>query len=430
MKNVLFVGEHPRGITGNSAMMAALLEQLDTTKYKPVCFTSVSPHNRANIFSTEPTYDVIVASETEVDFGSKNLLDLVRLNEDLGAIVVVGVDVWRYALAMEHIYQLSQTRKFKTICILPYDLPSVRQDYAMWFSAFDIPCVYSEFGYNVLKPFVPALQYFRPPLYNNEAFVPFDVEAKLEARQKYFSQMGKDRFIFGFVGANQFRKDPQRAMKAFFETKKEHPNITLYLHTNMVAGVYNLEQIANDYAAQYGAKTGDVISKKPNHYYGRESMIGINNSIDCLLNTSAHEGLSWTLIESMLCGTPVVAADNTAQTELLEGGTGHSVQCTEIGFIPVVTGSGRSFIETKLCDPEDLVAGMSKVVKYENYRRKLKDKGLKRGMEWLKGVDDINNLLEEACFPKFRHVGGDREESDLFIQHSSAGDVLMSTQCL
>jgi glycosyltransferase involved in cell wall biosynthesis len=429
VKNVLFVGEHPRGVTGNSAMMAAILEQLDTTKYKPVVFTDYTPQNRISIFSDSTPCDVIIARETEQDLGCGNLINLVRLNEDIDAIILVGVDIWRFALAMEHIYQLSAKRKFKTAGIIPYDLPTYRKDYAMWFTAFDFPCVYSRFGYSVLEPHVPGLQYFRPPLYKSELFVPFDGERKQEARQKYFSQMGKDRFIFGFVGANQFRKDPQRAIKAFFETKKKHPNITLYLHTNMTAGVFNLEQISQDYASHYGAKIGDVISKRPSHYYDREAMIEIYNALDCVVNTSAHEGLSWTIIESMLCGTPVVAADNTAQMELLEGGAGYGVRCTETGFIPVVTGSGRSFIETKLCDPDDLVEGMSKVVKYEDYRKKLKEKGLNRGREWVEKSSNINTLLSQMLAPDRIQVTGDRKEAVLFVQHSSAGDVLMSTQC-
>ncbi len=128
MKNVLFVGEHPRGLTGNSTMMAALLEQLDTTKYRPVCFTDHTPKNRVSVFNSDPVYDVVVAQSTEQDLGAQNLIDLVKLNEDIDIVIIVGVDVWRYALAMEHIYKISQIRKFKTICILPYDLPSMRQD--------------------------------------------------------------------------------------------------------------------------------------------------------------------------------------------------------------------------------------------------------------------------------------------------------------
>ena len=37
MKNVLFVGEHPLGVTGNSNMMASRLEQVDTNHYIPAC---------------------------------------------------------------------------------------------------------------------------------------------------------------------------------------------------------------------------------------------------------------------------------------------------------------------------------------------------------------------------------------------------------
>jgi len=430
MKNVLFVGEHPRGTTGNCGMMAALLDQLDLSTYRPVCFASIVPNVFTDIFGKEPTYEVVTASDPDKDFGCKNLLDLVRYNVDLDALVIVGVDIWRYAVVLEHIYKLSQTRKFKTVCILPYDLPAVRQDWAMWFSAFDFPYVYSEFGYNVLKPQVPAIRYFRPPLYKSDLFTVYDEEKRAQARRKYFSQIGKDRFIFGFIGANQFRKDPQRAIKAFFEVKKDCPEAVLYLHTNMEVGVFNLEQIAQDYAAQYGGiKAGDVITKKQGHYYDRLGMIDIYNGIDCLLNTSTHEGLSWTILESMLCGTPVVAAYNTAQMELLRDGAGYPVKCNELGYIPVFTMSGRSFVETRHCDFDDLVGGMYKVATSEEYRGELVANGLSKARRWLEGVDDINEVLKEACFPEYIAVGEEKEQAILFVQHSSGGDVLMSTQC-
>jgi len=53
-------------------------------------------------------------------------------------------------------------------------------------------------------------------------------------------------------------------------------------------------------------------------------------------------------------------------------------------------------------------------------------KGLQRAKEWLDGTDDINDLLAIAGK---RAKPAKKIQAVLFAQHSSAGDVLMTTQC-
>jgi len=427
VKNVLFVGDHPLGVTGNANMMAALLEQVDRNNYIPAIFSPYPPPIRNKVFEDKlPNYNVTIARD-ERDFGGKDLINFVQHNE-LDVLVIVGVDIWMYAHVYDALMQLAELRGMKTICIMPYDLPEIRADFAKWFSVFDFPCVYSKYGYHTLKPYVPELRYFRPPVNDYEVFRIYSPEEKIAVRHQLFPELSDERFLFGFIGPNQFRKDPQRAIKAFFEVKKQNPNVTLYLHTDMTTGVYNLEQTLNDYAAVYGAKTGDVVAKKPNIFYDRKRMVDIYNSLNCLVNTSTHEGLSWTILEAQLCGCPVVASNTTAQIELLADGAGLPVDCHELTYVPIIAQRGRTFVESVCCSFSDLVDKMDKIVRDDRLRRDIIKKGAKAARQWMERSSNINKLLDEATEPGIK-VGPPKINKVLFAQHSSGGDVLMSTQC-
>src|SRR3989304_6214744 len=252
---------------------------------------------------------------------------------------------------------------------------------------------------------------------------------ELKTREKLFHEhVNEDTLLFGFFGHNQFRKDPLRVIKAFFEVKKEIPNSALYLHTELASqrGIFNIEQYIRD----CGGKLGDVLVKKQGHYYSTETLIEVYNAVDCVVNVSLQEGLSWTVLESMLCGTPVIASNNTAHIELIEEGAGIGVASTELAYIPLLAANGAStFIESKACSFPDLVRAM-KSVQDVTLRKDLKYRGIRRATEWLQRVSDITNLLAKSCnyvSPVRKEKA--RKEAILFAQHSSAGDVIMTTRC-
>ncbi len=425
MKRVLFVGESPYGCTGNCNFMRGVTGQVDREKYSLACFAvGTASSFKLDIFQGFD-FSVIPADGSTDKWNGNKLLSLIR-DMPLDAVIFIGIDIWVYAPIFHEIQKLQQVKEFKTIHIFPYDVNHVRPDWINWINMMDMPCVYSEYGYNLLKDHVPNLRYFRPPLFAYSLFRKYTKEQKDKLRHAYFPTVG-DGFLYGFVGNNQVRKDPQKVLAAFSQVKEKHPDSYLYMHTNMQQGVYNLIQSAID----AGLKSGDIVSKSgnPAEWVDPQRLVEIYNCFDALVNCSLQEGLSWTLLEAMLCGVPIIGSDTTAQTELLEG-VSELVPCNEDCHLPLYTKGGESWVKSQRCREADLVKGMLNVLKSPKLRERYSRKGTVRAKDWLNGVNNINEVLED-CFNKevIRVAPEAKIDGVIFAQHSSAGDVLMTTKC-
>ena len=163
MKKVLFVGEHPNGLCGNSNMLAAVLSQVNKEKYQAACFCSHDVDPVDMVFNPLPL--TIINATTPKDFwGNERLISIVQ-RVDFDILCFVGLDIWRYSIIWDRLIQNRDHKKFKIISIFPYDVQGLRMDWAKWAAGCDLPCVYSKYGMDILKTHVPHLAYFRPPLF-------------------------------------------------------------------------------------------------------------------------------------------------------------------------------------------------------------------------------------------------------------------------
>ena len=418
MKRILFVGENPLSTSGNSNMLAAMLGQLDMDRYKPACFVVPEVSPSTTLFNPLP-FSIVAGSSQNNQWGNQRLVSLIR-ESDFEILCMVGIDFWRYVPAWNAIKQARDAKKFKWIGIFPYDLWRMQPDWPSYWNDLDVPCVYSQYGYDALKPYVPDIRYYRPALNGHELFKPLDTEERQKIRNEFFSTVPEGNKIFGFIGANQRRKSPERLVKAFVLAKQSCPDINLYLHTNP-NHLFNLLQIARD----CGAKSNDIVVKSPGVRLTRDRMPSVFGALDCVVNCSMQEGLSWTPLEAMACGTPVIASNTTSQTELVQG-AGVLVPCNDLAYVPMGPEGQRIDIESRACRASDIAEAIVKVATDDLYREGLIQKGLQRSKEWFDGMGNINDLLDDAMKakpkPKIKAV--------LFAQHSAAGDVLMTTQCL
>lgn len=425
-KRILFVGENPLSCTGNGNMMQAILESMDMTSLEVSCFASLSPdHVHVDPFMY-PSIPIIEAEEHGDTWGTDKLLRILR-SHPIDIVIFVGIDIWRYSHAFKDLIGIRQHKGMKYVWIFPYDLWYLREDWIEWINLIDYPCVYSEYGYEQLKDHVPHLRYFRPPLANKTLFYPLDRDQISEFRHKAFRSVRDDELVFGFVGASQIRKDPQKVLRAFMEAREElNGGIYLYMHTDFGDGLFNLRQAAVDYKG----KTGWLISKHQGMKYSPEEMVKIYNALDCLINCSMQEGLSWTVLEAQLCGVPVIASYSTAQMELIEDGAGYPVPCKQDSYVPLIGSSGKTMIDSKSCSVADIKSAIIDIAKDGDLRSSIAQKGRESALEWVSKESSINALLEDIWDEEQKVVVvTDVRDEILFAQHSSAGDVLMTTQC-
>lgn len=421
---ILLVGEHPASMSGNGHMLCEILRQIDYNKYNVAVF-SATRGITIDPFTSKYPFNIIEGGNGDEDgFGINSLVYTLHNLPNLNVVIFVGLDCWRYSAAIKEIMKLRELRKFRWVSIFPYDLISLREDWISWIAPIDIPCVYSQYGYNMLKGRISQLQYFRPPLFDAEYFVSYPQDIRKKKQKEIFKILFDDSFVFGFFGINMIRKDPQRLIKAFYEVKKEFPHTHLYLHTELSGGNYNLEQYMKD----CGRVLGDSFTKKQGVFTDSNGMCSSYNIVDSMVTCSLQEGLNWTILEAMLCGTPIIASDTTAHKELVEG-VGILVPCTDLAYLPIETGGGPSWVETRACDLNYLVNAMKQTIKESpDLREKRRELGISKAKEWLSGVSNINDVIAEACKTKVSFTK--KTPAVLFAQHSSAGDVLMSTQCL
>jgi ADP-heptose:LPS heptosyltransferase/glycosyltransferase involved in cell wall biosynthesis len=419
--NVLFVGEHPCGTTGNSQMMRGVLSQVNLSKYQVTCFAvETSRIDFQYLIQNDMPIKVLNAGEENDIWGHNKLLEILR-TADVQVLAMIGIDIWRYGAIMTHIRDIVKHRKISWIFLFPYELSTVRKDWVEWMYMVQYPCVYSEYGLNMLKKHVEKIRYFRP-MFDFGAYAEVYDDAHRAKIRKELFKIGDDKLLFGFIGQNQFRKDPQRVLKAFELVKDSLPDALLYMHTNLNSGVFNLTQ----YAIDCDLRKGSLLTKDANAKYSVKHMVDLYNSFDCLVSASMQEGLSWTILEAMACGCPVIAPKNSAHTELLVEYP-VAMACHDTGYLPIVTSQGNSWVDTRTVRADTIAAHM-RMMKDKVIRDGAKHAGLEFVKKWVDGIHSFNDLLGEVKPPE-ELAQIEKKQAVLFMQHSAAGDVFMTTRC-
>lgn len=124
-----------------------------------------------------------------------------------------------------------------------------------------------------------------------------------------------------FVGTNEPRKNLAFLVKAFYDLKKEFPNLKL-----VIVGKKGWEK------EPLSVKVDQLNLKKEilfPGYVDQEDLPGIYNLAKMLVFPSLYEGFGLPVLEALSCGLPVVCADNSSLPEVL-GEAGFFIKANEI----------------------------------------------------------------------------------------------------
>jgi len=419
MSKILIVGEHPYCGSGTGNMMAGILSTIDASQHEIAIFAYGDPAPDT-LFDTIMSFPIVSSHSDRDPWGGKKLLSTINtIRPDL--VFFVGLDVWRYAHIYPEMLRMAQAHSFKTMCLAPYDLPTLRQDWLVWFSVFDHVLIYSESGHGLVAPYLNSSAYFRPPAPHLDFFARSQI-AREYGRRTSFPHLSDEAIIVGFVGNNQFRKDPMGLIEGFALAAAKDERLHLYLHTNM-QGVFNLPQLCAD----AGIRKGAVLAKDQAIYsYPTNRLVQVYNAMDMIVMCSAFEGLSYTPLEAMKCGVPVIVSNCPAHRELVED-AGIYVGLTVPYMVPVPTAHGDGFTRVKSCRPEAIAKAIGFMLQ-PDVRHRLSRIGIEQAVKWLSGTMDINAHIDRVLSNSISPAS-DQIDAVLFAQHSAAGDVLMTTQC-
>jgi len=200
----------------------------------------------------------------------------------------------------------------------------------------------------------------------------------------------------------------------------------LYIHSDTDGGSFNIKHSVWD----FDIPLNSVLMKRNGAIYSLEDMVRIYNSMDCLVNVSLQEGLSWTVLEAMLCGTSVIASETTAHPELLSY-SDLLVPCVDRNYLPIIGAFGQTHVQTVACSIPELYKKMEQVInEKEEDRREREEKGILKGKSWLKGVVNVNELFSKIKETTPVVIKKEKRKATLFAQKASAGDILMTTQAM
>jgi len=175
----------------------------------------------------------------------------------------------------------------------------------------------TEWAYDMMKKSrIPNERLLQIPHgFDTKKYAPITKQVPKEELKAHLG-IPEDAFLFGMVAANYgHRKNIGSHIEAFKKLLEDNDDIYLYVHTHPhMQNGFNLPELRE----MMGIDSDRVIF--PNaiemaHGIDDFTVIQLYNTFDCLLNVTCSESWGMTITEAMSCGIPVIAANNTAQTE-------------------------------------------------------------------------------------------------------------------
>ena len=199
-----------------------------------------------------------------------------------------------------------------------------------------------------------------------------------------------DKFLILRVDKNSFRKDYPDTWRALRPLLMRYPDINVHLHClprapdgyDLTAHMWNDVTIRD--RVQFSPTLTGYSGWDVNH------LATLYAAADLFVSTSWGEGFGLTILEAMACGTPVVATDCSAITEVVgEGG----VLIPPAGRIPAPDGQFQS-----LPDVPAFTAAIERLYEAGGVRRKLGEKAVEQASKfsWDVAARLMNQEIDKA----------------------------------
>lgn len=233
---------------------------------------------------------------------------------DFGAdLILTLMDYWQ-------MYPVASALQGRRIAAwIPNDCePLGRPDIQVLRMSGAVPIAMSNFGLTNMRNVDLDNAMYAPHAVDTDVFAPRADRAGLREELA----LPADHFIIGICAANRdlIRKGFPEQFTAFARFHRKHPDTTLMVHSepHSVAG-RNLTELAEDLGIADSVLFSDAYAQLTG-VMGPEIMADWYAGLDVLSSCSYGEGFGIPLIEAQACGTPVIATDCSAMTELSANG--------------------------------------------------------------------------------------------------------------
>jgi len=263
--------------------------------------------------------------------------------------------------------ELPQWKKIRKILYTPIDNHQILAGWIETMKRFDVVVTTAKYGKNVITNYDKTLGDSVKAIYNGidtETFFPMKaLDRKINTGYSVIDL--NKRFVVGYVGRNQWRKNFFHLIKIFSVFHKKHPDAFLYMHTNPVeeahdgGDIYELAKQHGLYLLEDYYVPADL---NPNVGLTRSGMNEVYNIMDVFFSCSVGEGFGLPVAEAMLSGIPVVAPDNTTMPELIGDGRGYLYKNKNT----VCFGAYDLMRERPLPDPDDALKMLEHIYKFRS----------------------------------------------------------------
>lgn len=171
-------------------------------------------------------------------------------------------------------------------------------------SSVDVAVAISQLTEDLIKTVSPSTEcHYMPHAVNNQIFKPNKNNKDIqELKKQYFPKL-KDEFVFFWNNRNGRRKNGATLLFAFdkFLNKVGRDKAVLIMHTDAIdPNGFNLPDIVTGLDL-----TNNVILDGSK--CGEDVLANLYNIADCTVNISNAEGFGMSTLESLSCGTPIIA---------------------------------------------------------------------------------------------------------------------------
>ena len=414
IKNVLFWGDNPHGITGFGKVIKNIVRQVfDEEKYK-IDVLGIGymgdPYLPDQYNGKTFMYDVYTPFEVgkQIDlYGSNKLMSFLATGKV--DILFILQDTFIIKNVMKNILELRTKIKKKFVIIYYYPIDNSFV-YPNWItdavSLVDIPVCYTEFGKKVSMKHDSKLRNMDVIYHGTDKnlYRKWDESLKSSMRTSFWGPGFDKKFIILNVNRNQPRKDLNRTLCVFAEVKKQIPEAFLF----MLASPADIGGNLIDMGLQLGLKWGeDFMTPDPTKYnptvgIPEEQIVTMYNTSDVCISTTLGEGWGLSLTEAMACGCPVIFPDNTSISEII----GVNENLNGIRGTLIHSGNDGNRIclgppDNNLSRPLTSVMEMSlKIIdfyKHKNLYEEKKDLAIEWVPSWDKVGEQWREIFKQAC---------------------------------